>query len=480
VVPIFETLRRAALPGQRLAVLTGNLVIIPKTVAAALVRAAREGGMTDADLALTEIGECPGHLRVATTGGNAHRLVELITTLFCRGELTLLVGTQALLGEGWDAPAINSLVLASNSAAYMLSNQMRGRAIRVDPARPDKVANIWHLATVEQLPQKPIEQWMDRLNWGHLNNGEAVTSDFDLLCRRFRAFEGIANSNSTQIESGLARLAWANAGGTKQANAFTRDCARNREAIAERWGRSLGNANTRAHVRDIASPNYAPRQLSWRDTLGWLGASAISSGAFAAGYEVRQATDMATFGALGMGAAAVAALASLPKLAKAVRLVVRNGSLEQSLGQVGRAVVVGLNLAGAISDRERETAGFQVRRALSGRIDLVVDGVSRLGERAIIAAIAEILGPVQNPRYLLERRSWLMGLARYDYHAVPTLIGQRKEWAEAFCREWRDQVGNSRLVFTRTSAGRIALLRARARSFAAAFQRRVDRRSAWL
>ena len=51
----------------------------------------------------------------------------------------------ALLGEGWDAPCINTLVLASSVGSFMLSNQMRGRAIRVDSAQPQKTANIWHL-----------------------------------------------------------------------------------------------------------------------------------------------------------------------------------------------------------------------------------------------------------------------------------------------------------------------------------------------
>lgn len=480
VVPIFERLRRAAIPGQRLAVLTGSLAILPESAVAAFVRAAREGGIADPASLLRKIAGCPGYLKVEPSGGDSARMVELFTVLFCRGELTLLVGTQSLLGEGWDAPAINSLILASNSAAFMLSNQMRGRAIRVDPGRPCKVANIWHLATLERLPRNPVEEWVDRLNWGYLNNSDAITSDFDLLCRRFRAFEGIANSDSTLIESGLERLAWAGAGGIEQANAFTLDCARKREATADRWRRSLGDASNRAHVRDTASPNYAPRRLSWSDTLGWLCASAVSSGVTAAAYELRQATDNIGFVALGMAAGGAMTLAALPKLAKAAWLAARNGSLEQSLRQVGRAVVIGLNRAGAISDADSLAACFHIRRALSGRIDMVVDGVSRAAERAIIGAIEEILGPVQNPRYLLERRSWLMGRARSDYHAVPAAIGQRKEFAEAFCEVWCNRVGKSRLVFTRTSEGRTTLLRARARSFAAGFQRRVDRRSAWL
>ena len=86
-----------------------------------------------------------------------------MTRLFRDGHIRLLVGTQALLGEGWDAPSINTLVLASNVGSYMLSNQMRGRAIRTDPADPAKVANIWHLATVE--PDEPVAPVLRRFRW---------------------------------------------------------------------------------------------------------------------------------------------------------------------------------------------------------------------------------------------------------------------------------------------------------------------------
>ena len=91
-------------------------------------------------------------------------------------------------------------------------------------------------------------------------------------------------------------------------------------------------------------------------------------------------------------------------------------------------------------------------------------------------------GPIGNPRYLLVRRSWLGPRRRTDYHAVPAELARKKVLAEAFHRAWEAPVEDSRLVFTRTAEERIESLRARARvrSFAAGFQRRVERRSAWV
>lgn len=484
VVPIFETLRRAAvdeaLQDQSIAVLTGSLVILPKALKRVLNNRAIARGLAPEDLVLADLPGCPSHGHLRAAGEAAGRLVELLTALFLAGDIRILIGTQALLGEGWDAPAINSLVLASNSAAFMLSNQMRGRAIRIDPMKSDKVANIWHLATVEELPSHPLEELGQRLNWGILDQGGNFTSDYQLLERRFRAFEGISNWGPPVIESGIARLGLGGAGGLEAANARMMNVAADRPAIAERWRYSLGEANPRSHAREIVSPEYAPRRLSWGDTLRWLTVGAVSSGALAAADQLRGVEGLAGIGAVGMAAAGAATLATLPKLFKAGRLAIRNGSLEGSLAQASAAVLQGLNVAGVLSDVEHQSATVDVRRGMSGRNDIVLHGVSRTSEHAIAVAVTELLGPVQNPRYLLVRRSWLGPWGRVDYHAVPNAIGQRKEWAEAFQRAWRLHVGVSDLVFTRTAEGRLELLRARARSFAAGFQRRVDRRSVWL
>ena len=480
VVPIFEILRRADLPGQRLAVLTGTLVIIPVKLGDALHAAAATLRIERGDLRLEPIEGCPGHVQLKVTGAAGSRVVELLTRLFCDGQITVLVGTQALLGEGWDAPALNTLVLASNSAAFMLSNQMRGRAIRIDPANPQKVANIWHLATIDRLPAGPQEALPERMDWGRIAPGETITSDLDLLDRRFRSFDGISNSDPCRIESGLPRLRLHEAADIESRNAATLDLARNRSLTARRWAEALGEAGQRTRVRETASPNYAPRGLSLFDTLQWLGASAISSGVFAAANELRGTASLHSVATLTMAAAAAATLAMAPKLVKATWLFARNGSVEGSLRQVAVAVMEALDRTGLLPGDYVPHVTVTVGHDISGRIDLSLAGLSRANERKVLQALAEVIGPVENPRYLLIRQSSLWFRTRYDYHAVPAILAARKESAEEFHRAWQRHVGSSQLVFARTPQGRLALLRARSRSFAAGFRRRIDRRSAWL
>jgi superfamily II DNA or RNA helicase len=478
VVPIFETLRRARVCEDHLAVLTGSVVIIPAKAKASLETVCEGLGLTRETLRTKPMPACPAHMEINCA--HSADATRIVTALFQRGDVRILVGTQSLLGQGWDAPALNSLVLASNTASFVLSNQMRGRAIRIDPEDDKKVSNIWHLATVEPGAQSLPQAIATSLNWGALNDIGADVSDIGTVARRFRAFECISNGPSNLIESGLGRLNLDPDLSVEDQNARTFELAKQRDETRAKWVVSLGKGEAHSRVRETAAPNYAPRALSMMDTLHALTWTASGSAGIAFAEQVYTATSFQTFGLLALGAAGIATIASLPSLFKAARLWWRNGSLEGSLGQVGKTILDCLFHLGQISDEDYQNAQFDVYSSMDGRKDVIVTGVSRAAERLIMASITEVLSPVQNPRYVLVRRSWLGSLAREDYHAVPTSLGTRKEVAEMFVKLWNKNVASSKLVFTRSTEGRRILLRARMRSFAAGFQRSVDRRSAWL
>ena len=131
VLPFFEMLRRENEKKNkqiRFGVLCGTIVIIPAEAKEALEQ---EIG-TSGKVTFSRIGNLPetDYLKV-TAVGNAHFLTGAVTNVFSKGYMQVLVGTKSLLGEGWDSPCINSLILASFVGSFMLSNQMRGRAISV-------------------------------------------------------------------------------------------------------------------------------------------------------------------------------------------------------------------------------------------------------------------------------------------------------------------------------------------------------------
>src|SRR5207248_6299562 len=115
----------------------------------ALRKAAAVLGISAHELLVTQLAHDPDYSKVEVRGEYYRGSVRLMTSVFEQGGITVLVGTKSLLGEGWDAPCINTLVLASSVGSFVLSNQMRGRAIRVDCDQPQKTANVWHLVCVE-------------------------------------------------------------------------------------------------------------------------------------------------------------------------------------------------------------------------------------------------------------------------------------------------------------------------------------------
>jgi ERCC4-related helicase len=151
IVPIFERLRKRFPIEINLGVLTGSMVVIPKFALPQLEKIIHDKNLNLQKLSIKALLHDSDYLEVETSGELASKIVEVITELFIQGGITVLVGTKSLLGEGWDAPAVNSLVLAIFVGSYVLSNQMRGRVIRTQKGNSNKTANIWHLICIDPM-----------------------------------------------------------------------------------------------------------------------------------------------------------------------------------------------------------------------------------------------------------------------------------------------------------------------------------------
>jgi hypothetical protein len=120
-----------------------------------------------------------------------------------------------------------------------------------------------------------------------------------------------------------------------------------------------------------------------------------------------------------------------------------------------------------------------VTEVAPGEYAVTFAGASFRDSSLFAGALEEVLGPIENPRYLLTRPgSGAWSRRRVDYHAVPELLGARKETAALLHEAWRRRLGAGDLVYTRTAEGRRVLLRARIRAFSSAFApstRRLDR-----
>lgn len=243
VLSYFESIRREMIEQTwtvPVAVLTGSLVIIPTSAKEHLERL-----IPNSPLSYDVIGKLSqeDYLKVSISG-SYHDLVTALTQLFQDGYIKVIIGTKSLLGEGWDAPCVNSLILASFVGSFMLSNQMRGRAIRVWPDNPNKTSNIWHLVSINLSPKK----------WFEIQNAEekydetlelqlyGLSPDLDLLDRRMTQFLGLHYTELT-IESGIDRLELNqitfSRKGLEKLNQKAITLSQKREELKDRWQEAL-------------------------------------------------------------------------------------------------------------------------------------------------------------------------------------------------------------------------------------------------
>jgi hypothetical protein len=421
-------------------------------------------GIKAHDLFVTPLTHDPTYSSVEIHGEYYRGAVRLITSVFEQGAISVLVGTKSLLGEGWDAPCINTLVLASFVGSFVLSNQMRGRAIRVDSTQPLKTANIWHLVCAEP---------------GLFGPGD----DYELLVRRCSAFVGVS-ATACVIENGTERLGFGHPPFTSdqltQINARTCQRALDRPRLREQWEDALKAGGVKQMTDGLKAPEESLPH-------GFIVANTITALLIQAGYafiamvqylgrglgRVR-GSDFWSFLELVLG---VAAVVSLPWAFLALWRFMRHGTPERSIKQIGRAVLEGLEYEGSI---DQHAGDFRVYadRNQDGTVFCWIGGGTGKDQTVFLRALREILSPIDNPRYLLARRKiWRM--FREDYFAIPDAIARKKEFAEMFTQRWKRLVGPVELVYTRTSEGRKVLLRARNHSLSGVFQKRTERVSCW-
>ena len=174
----------------------------------------------------------------------------------------------------------------------------------------------------------------------------------------------------------------------------------------------------------------------------------------------------------------VGAVVLLPKCLKALYLFLKHGPISSSMKQIGKALLRALVNADLV-DTRLSKMGIKVRREKYGTVSCSLAGATTYEKSLFLDAMQEILGPVENPRYLLIRKTPLGRIIRKDYHVVPQVLGRKKELAEYFMKMWAKYVGPTELVYTRSIKGRQILLKARGAAMSSGFLKRAERIKSW-
>ena len=447
VLPIFHYIRTSSNENKDLAVLTGTIVIVHHSIIHA-VNAYGEGE----SFSFVPLKSDDDFVLVNTTSKSSKAIVRIITKLFEDGIIKVLIGTKALLGEGWDAPSINSLILASFVGSFVSSNQMRGRAIRRDANKPKKTSNIWHLACID-----PTDEYGGK--------------EIELLKRRFEAFVGITNTKIPFITDGYTRLGIPEEISVEDVdhlNAMTIEYSNKRDSTSIQWESSIGSGSKltrQLQFEDFKTPEFkAERKIYFAKASKLIIIEIILISLIFFLGTIITAFNLTMDQKLLNGMKFIGLIALVffgYQLYKATIYYLRHGFLHKRLKQMGLAILETMGDM-HILNTKRSLITVHSEEIYSGVVTCNLKGASNYEEAFFLKTLTELLEPINSPRYIIVSTNFLKkGLNIENFYPVPEAFGKNKKDAQLFYKYWLRFMGMSKLVFTRQPEGRRLLLKAK-------------------
>lgn len=481
VVPIWKALNNKFGTEINLGILSGSLIVIPKNTVDKLYSLAEENSVNKTNITVSQYKNFENYVKVTTGTGAKHSVVSIITEMFNQGQINVLVGTQALLGEGWDAPSLNALILSSTVSSFMLSNQMRGRAIRKDKNNPDKISNIWHLASV-QIPKPDtlphIEIFDETITDIDDLKTDAGFYDIEKLSKRFDGFEAPSYYGKHEIESGISRIIPDNImyrmkeNTLKELNQKSMALAKDKAQTKRWWNEALylGYNNKIPNLRTgIDAPKITAKTLRYS---GYKEAFVSMAAIFLVilYYIFDLSLIFWQIFALWFFAFAVA-------MGYIAVKYIKTGSVAGVMKQIAIVHLETLSYLGYINSNIRN-AGLSVKE-LDG-VFVTCENLATEENNLLIKCMQEFLDPVDNPRYLLIKNDKFMKITpQIDYFSIPAIISAKKRDVDIFKKLWEKYIGKCEIIYTRNPQGRQILLKARKEAFSANKRKKSKKLSKW-
>ncbi len=467
VVSIFETLRRRD-ETMKMAVLSGSLIFLPQDIVP-------EGTM----LITSPLGDT-GYVSVEMMGSNRDR-IDLVGGLFRQGKLQVLIGTKALLGEGWDEPSINALILASFVGTYVSSNQMRGRAIRTNPADPDKTANIWHLVTLE--PGEAVKETaLERLAAAIDGERETLQGfDYDVVKGRFETFMA-PHYETGEIQSGIDRLTLIrppfDANGILRINREMLEKSEDRKAMSSMWKEQLAE-----NSYQVVAQTNLPLESKGPTLKYWVGGTVLThgipllGGLFLAGVaiviivagilegegiveKVLNTLFSGIFsGPILLGLGWAFKKFYIPSIKKALKRLMNSKTRKDFLETIGNVVADTLVDCKVIAKGGTVVVGKS--RDKEEGITIELRNASMHDQNVFNTAMRELVAPIEKPRYLLVPKNGSKKEQCQYALACPSVIGRTKEYVAILEKHLEENIGVMEAVYTGSEKGHKLLERCR-------------------
>ena len=427
-LPIFEYLRRTNIEGIKLCCLSGSICIIPNECISYLNEEFEYEQINN-----TEYSE------IIINISNRKRLVLKITELLNQGAFNVLIGTKALLGEGWDSPCINTLIMASFIGSYVLSNQMRGRAIRTDLNNPDKTANVWHLVCLNPFDYR-------------------FSSDYQNLEKRFTTFVGISNKK-TVIENGIERLGYNRVPYTRtemeKINENTKNECINRDKVKQTWKTCISSVNK---LDSLTKVTTLPRRRLKKEYSFYsafimfvLCLSIIPSDNGL--YVDLLAANINKYLSLIISLIVILFIQVIFLINgfTMVRLI----NSEMKLLTFGRATLNALKKTKMVTSKKIKV---KVRRKDFTHCDIYLQNATTYEQNIFSDCIVQIFSEMKQPRYILAKPK---NFIKMEYYVVPDVFKKNKDTAQIFATALKKRIGNYAVIFAKSEDGKNEVIRAK-------------------
>lgn len=449
VFPIFINLLRQHI-NINIAILTGSIFIIPISEKLKLIDNAKQKGILQENIEFIELEKIKDYCIVNTTDKYKNALMSSISKLFSDGNVNIIIGTKSLLGEGWDEPSINSLILASYVGSYVLSNQMRGRAIRTN-SDPNKTANIWHLVCVTKTENSIIEN-----------------ADYEMLKRRFNSFVGIGYNNDV-LEGGIDRLDIIpeefTPNNVDKYNEQIIEISNNREYMYNKWFKLIdlyGGSQIKINNQIETKKEYITKRLSivqpkrilWTVLISMVLYYMYDMNSIGGLMNVKYFKERTIMFIITM---LVCNFKLIIQCLRAIKLATPDKQLEI----IGKIVIKSLYEANIIKTNYRNIKVDVKEDQTYNVINISLKGVSTHENNVILNSLKEVFSEIENQRYIIVSKK----RNNSKFYNVPNLLSQRKESAQIFQNNWSKYIGVSYLIYTRSTEGRKVLLEARKNTF---------------
>ena len=425
-LPIFEYLRRANIADVKLCCLSGSICIVPKSCVKYLQDDFNYEVLADEN-----------YVEILTDYKNRKKIVLLITKLFENNEFNVLIGTKSLLGEGWDSPCVDTLIMASFIGSYVSSNQMRGRAIRTYKNNINKISNVWHLVTLNPFDCK-------------------YSFDYYKLEKRFSTFVGVDLKRKV-IESGIERLGLHKVPNNKKEASYYNEesllISHNKYLIKNTWNECINNCEK---IDSLTKLTIIPRKRLKKEFSFLSNVIVVLLSIVLLGVNdnfslaIQGNTYESTLNIIYLIIKILFILLGLSSIIKCIYLI----NSKAKLLSLGRATLRALIKSNQVHSKKAKVI---VKQYNEKKICIYLLNATTHEQNLFSDCIIQTLAPIDQPRYLIckPKYSFLK-----EYYVVPNAFKKNKELVKLFTKELFYVFGLFYIVFAKNDSGKLEAIKA--------------------